>query len=242
MKNQTIIFCSKQSEVEYHTGEYLSSGAKVSVISAKDKPEIREAQLKSFNQGESDVLIMLHSMYNGMRIKTTEDTIIHFSGPVAQNKRITIKTRLENQRIFFERAEHKIILQEELEKCKNSPYYFFMNYCTINGKPAKTSLNEEEFNKLWGAAASHTKLPENKSRSKNDEKDMDNSEFPEMVLVFFGTIHFPKEGEAVVEHLSFHDYLFDYSAESEAEQIAEKDKVDYVIPSKFKGEIIFQNL
>lgn len=133
-------------------------------------------------------------------------------------------------------------LKEELDKCKKSPYYFFMNYCTINGKPAKTSLSEEDFNKLWGAAAAHTKLPENKSRSKNEENVTE--EFPdqEMAIVLFGTIDFSDPNRAVITHLEDHSYVPIFLLESEAEELAEKKNLDYVIPSKFKGEIIFENL
>lgn len=35
--------------------------------------------------------------------------------------------------------------QEEMEKCKNSPYYFWKNYIQYEGK---RDLTEEEFNKL----------------------------------------------------------------------------------------------
>ena len=38
------------------------------------------------------------------------------------------------------------LMKIEMEKCKSSPYYFFINYYTINGKPAKTNLTEKEFN------------------------------------------------------------------------------------------------
>lgn len=34
----------------------------------------------------------------------------------------------------------------ELIKCEVSPYYFYTNYCTINGKIATTALSEDEFN------------------------------------------------------------------------------------------------
>lgn len=33
--------------------------------------------------------------------------------------------------------------KEELEKCKNDPYYFFSNYCLINGE--KPKITKEEF-------------------------------------------------------------------------------------------------
>lgn len=38
---------------------------------------------------------------------------------------------------------------EELDKCKQSPYYFYTNYWTINGQKATTMLSEEEFNKIF---------------------------------------------------------------------------------------------
>lgn len=34
----------------------------------------------------------------------------------------------------------------ELIKCINSPYYFFKNYCQINGNQINTNITEEEFN------------------------------------------------------------------------------------------------
>jgi len=40
-------------------------------------------------------------------------------------------------------------IQSELEKCKNSPYYFATNYMTCNGKPFTTHLTEEEFNNVF---------------------------------------------------------------------------------------------
>lgn len=38
---------------------------------------------------------------------------------------------------------------EELEKCKNSPYYYATKYLLINDKPFTTMLTEEEFNKQF---------------------------------------------------------------------------------------------
>lgn len=35
----------------------------------------------------------------------------------------------------------------EIEKCQKSPYYFATTYLTVNGKPFKTHLSEESFNK-----------------------------------------------------------------------------------------------
>lgn len=37
--------------------------------------------------------------------------------------------------------------KSELDKCKESLWYFMTNYATIDGKPFKTSMSEEEFNK-----------------------------------------------------------------------------------------------
>ena len=39
-------------------------------------------------------------------------------------------------------------IRDEYNKCKSNPYYFFTHYWKINGKPATTSMSEEEFNKL----------------------------------------------------------------------------------------------
>lgn len=41
------------------------------------------------------------------------------------------------------------VLLDEIEKCKNSPYYFFTNYCLIDGKPVKTRFDEEHFNQFF---------------------------------------------------------------------------------------------
>lgn len=38
-------------------------------------------------------------------------------------------------------------IQTELNKCKASPYYFFMTYMTVDGQKPSTSLTEEEFNR-----------------------------------------------------------------------------------------------
>ena len=37
--------------------------------------------------------------------------------------------------------------EAEKQKCIESPYYFFTNYCTTNGEKCTTPLSEEEFNK-----------------------------------------------------------------------------------------------
>lgn len=39
--------------------------------------------------------------------------------------------------------------KEEIERCKNSPYYYATKYLTVNGKPFTTRLNEEDFNKYF---------------------------------------------------------------------------------------------
>ena len=36
--------------------------------------------------------------------------------------------------------------KSEIEKCKESPYYFYTNYITVNGKLATTLLSEKDFN------------------------------------------------------------------------------------------------
>lgn len=38
---------------------------------------------------------------------------------------------------------------EEKEKCANSPYYFFTNYCLIDGQKPTVIVSEEEFNKRF---------------------------------------------------------------------------------------------
>lgn len=37
--------------------------------------------------------------------------------------------------------------EEEIKKCKESPYYYATKYLSVNGKPFKTRLTEEEFNR-----------------------------------------------------------------------------------------------
>ena len=39
--------------------------------------------------------------------------------------------------------------KEEMDKCKNNPYYYYTHYCIVNGKPATTNLAEEAFNELF---------------------------------------------------------------------------------------------
>lgn len=39
--------------------------------------------------------------------------------------------------------------RDEIEKCRNNPYYFFTNYCGINGQLATTKLTEQEFNDFF---------------------------------------------------------------------------------------------
>ena len=46
-----------------------------------------------------------------------------------------------------EEAQGTIKGFEEALKCINNPYYLYTNYILINGKPATTPLNQEEFNK-----------------------------------------------------------------------------------------------
>ena len=48
----------------------------------------------------------------------------------------------------------KQVIQEELQKCKENPYYFATNYLKIYDQDADehlytTNLSEEEFNKLF---------------------------------------------------------------------------------------------
>jgi len=38
--------------------------------------------------------------------------------------------------------------KEEMQKCLDSPYYFYTNYCKVNNESATTRYNEEEFNAL----------------------------------------------------------------------------------------------
>jgi hypothetical protein len=36
---------------------------------------------------------------------------------------------------------------QEIQKCKDDPYYFFTEYCTINGE--RPAISEERFNEIW---------------------------------------------------------------------------------------------
>jgi hypothetical protein len=49
--------------------------------------------------------------------------------------------------------ETQLNIAKELEKCKNSPYYFATTYLTVKTpmgvKPYQTVLTEEEFNKRF---------------------------------------------------------------------------------------------
>lgn len=40
-------------------------------------------------------------------------------------------------------------IQQEYQKCRDSPYYFAITYLTVNGKPFKTELSEEKFNERY---------------------------------------------------------------------------------------------
>lgn len=40
----------------------------------------------------------------------------------------------------------------EMEKCKNSFYYFFTNYYLVDGKKVTTRYKEDEFNMLFSKA------------------------------------------------------------------------------------------
>lgn len=43
-------------------------------------------------------------------------------------------------------AEDVIDWQEEMEKCKNDPYYFYQKYITIEGG---SKVSREEFDAVW---------------------------------------------------------------------------------------------
>ena len=53
-------------------------------------------------------------------------------------------------------------LEEELEKCKKSPYYFATKYLLVEGKPFVTPLNEETFNNLFNRVPNPPKFPEDR--------------------------------------------------------------------------------
>jgi hypothetical protein len=37
---------------------------------------------------------------------------------------------------------------EEMQKCIDSPYYFYTNFCVVDGKLPETRYTEEEFNNM----------------------------------------------------------------------------------------------
>lgn len=45
-------------------------------------------------------------------------------------------------------------IKEEMEKCKNSPQYFFDNYCNVSADDLPTA-NLDTIKKLWDAAMPH---------------------------------------------------------------------------------------
>lgn len=51
----------------------------------------------------------------------------------------------------------KTYWKDELDRCAKSPYYFYTQYCTINGEKGTTMLTEEEFND-WFLDRTSTKL------------------------------------------------------------------------------------
>lgn len=53
----------------------------------------------------------------------------------------------------------KIDWEEELRKCKESPYYFATKYCQVEGKPYSTSLSEEVFNDVFRALSNQHYKP-----------------------------------------------------------------------------------
>ena len=54
--------------------------------------------------------------------------------------------------------------EAEKQKCIESPYYFFTNYCTVNGEKCTTFLSEEEFNNqaIVNKAVSYAFSPQGK--------------------------------------------------------------------------------
>ena len=48
--------------------------------------------------------------------------------------------------------KEQINWEVEMEKCKNSFYYFFTNYYLVDGKKPVVKHSEEEFNRLFSEA------------------------------------------------------------------------------------------
>jgi hypothetical protein len=49
----------------------------------------------------------------------------------------------------FDKRKNIVNWEQEIEKCKASPYYFMTRYYTVDGEPFETLLSEAEFNRLF---------------------------------------------------------------------------------------------
>ena len=47
--------------------------------------------------------------------------------------------------------------KKEIEKCKESPYYFFTTYLRIDNRKVETFLTEQEFNEIINSYVKHNK-------------------------------------------------------------------------------------
>lgn len=56
--------------------------------------------------------------------------------------------------------------KKKVEKCKASPYYFAVNYFTVNGEPFKASLNERDFNRMFKELSGKSELLTIKQRGR----------------------------------------------------------------------------
>lgn len=54
-----------------------------------------------------------------------------------------------NNEVIIVPKEKRTSAQEEMGKCKNSPYYFYTNYFMVDGEKATTHLSEKDFNEQW---------------------------------------------------------------------------------------------
>jgi len=98
-----------------------------------------QAYIKAYNEGKPITEVDLEMTKT---IKESRPGVYEINLPIIE----VIKTRTDNTVIISEVKEYR---KREMEKCIESPYYFYTQYCIINGERAQSILNEKEFNELW---------------------------------------------------------------------------------------------
>ena len=100
-------------------------------------PSPTDLSYRMIKLNENDEPVFLYKDFSEKNPPSTKESKIKKDFNAALNKEIDIK-----------------LITDELNKCKNSPYYFFTQYINSSFWYAKTSsnlanLSEEEFNKLF---------------------------------------------------------------------------------------------